>query len=98
MHWPMWHRWEAVTNQLYLRAPKLIAQIVIDAPSVLGQISEDLRKGVGIGETRILYRCTRPDCTALKVTTIEGWWSMEDITGKKSQTEADTHGDTGNCG
>lgn len=86
------HKWIASSNGLYLRTARLNAEVAIQAPSLVSELQENLQKGVGIAETRVLYRCSRDGCTALKVKTLLGWWSMESITGQKTGEEK--HGDT----
>lgn len=79
----LWHRWEPSCVQPYLRSSRLSAEVMAAAPSLIDRVRDDLKNGIGIAETRILYRCTASGCTALKVKTLEGWWTLDDVRGTR---------------
>lgn len=75
----LFHDYEAVSSQLYLRSQRLGAEVAL-SPELLSQVTKDLLHGVGIAMTRILYRCRK--CSEVKAEEIEGYWTLAEITGR----------------
>lgn len=72
------HWWKAVSIETYVRSREIaIAERLL--PEIMVQQREDFKAGIGINMTRILYRCQRNLCEKVKVTDVEGHWTLDQV-------------------